>query len=78
MDLAVVNPGLVGCPSRFALSTERGKDSRLPPNCEGGKARTEAWSKSVSQERRLRRWVEEASVRMEILSLRRLFAIMAL
>lgn len=44
MDLAVVKPGLVGCcPSRLALSTDRGSDSRLPPNCDaGGSARTDA------------------------------------
>ena len=53
--------------------TERGRDSREPPNMEeGARARTEAL---VSRELRRRRLEEEASVRMEALSVRRLLAV---
>jgi hypothetical protein len=56
-----------------ALSTLRGSDSRLPPQRdEGARARTDA---SVSKERRRRRLEDDASVRMEALSVRRLFAV---
>lgn len=63
-------------PSTFALSTLKGRLSRLPPQSEdGASARTEA---SVSMDRRRRRLLEEASVRMEALSVRRLFAVAVL
>ena len=56
-----------------AESTLRGSDSRLPPQRdEGAMARTEA---SVSKERRRRRLDEDASVRIEALSVRRLLAV---
>ena len=57
----------------LALRILRGSDSRLPPNREdGASARTEA---SVSKERRRRRLEDEARVRMEALSVRRLLAV---
>lgn len=68
-------PGVVGpaTPSTVALRTLRGKDSRLPPKSEeGARARTEA---SVSKERRRRRLEEDARVRIEALSVRRLLAV---
>lgn len=68
-------PGVVGppVPSIVALSTLSGSDSRLPPNRDdGASARTEA---SVSRERRRRRLDEEARVKIEALSVRRLFAV---
>jgi hypothetical protein len=69
-------PGVVGPPtllSTVALRTLSGRDSRLPPKMEeGARARTEA---SVSRERRRRRLEEEARVRMEALSVRRLLAV---
>lgn len=68
-------PGVVGPapPSTVALRTLSGRDSRLPPNREdGARARTEA---SVSKERRRRRLEEDARVRMEALSVRRLLAV---
>src|SRR6478609_1109410 len=59
--------------SMLALRTLNGSDSRLPPHSdEGARARTEA---SVSKERRRRRLDEDASVRIEALSVRRLLAV---
>jgi hypothetical protein len=58
-----------------ALSTLRGRLSLLPPQSEdGARARIEA---SVSKEYRRRRFEEEARVRMEALSVRRLLAVAA-
>ena len=71
-------PGVVGMPvtSMFALRTLSGKLSRLPPHSdEGASALTEA---SVSKERRRRRLLEEARVRIDALSVRRLFAVAVL
>jgi hypothetical protein len=63
-------------PSTLALRTLSGRLSRLPPHREeGASARTEA---SVSRERRLRRLELDASVRIEALSVRRLFAVAVL
>ena len=60
-------------PSKLALSTLRGSDSRLPPHSDdGARARTDA---SVSKDRRRRRLDEEASVRIEALSVNRLLAV---
>lgn len=60
-------------PSMLALRTLNGSDSRLPPHSdEGARARTEA---SVSKDRRRRRLDEDASVRIEALSVRRLLAV---
>src|SRR6266498_273749 len=57
----------------FVLSRLRGRLSRLPPKIEeGASARTEAF---VSSEFRRLRLDEEASVRMEALSVSRLFAV---
>ena len=57
----------------LALSTLKGRDSRLPPKSdEGARARTEAL---VSRELRRRRLELEARVRMEALSVRRLLAV---
>lgn len=57
----------------FALSTERGSDSRLPEKSDdGANARTEA---SVSKDRRLLPRLEDASVRIDALSVNRLFAV---
>jgi hypothetical protein len=57
------------------LSTLRGRLSLLPPQSEdGARARTEA---SVSKECLRRRFEEEARVRIEALSVRRLFAVAA-
>jgi hypothetical protein len=57
----------------LALKTLSGKLSRLPPhNDDGASARTEA---SVSKDRRLRRFEDDASVRMDALSVRRLLAV---
>ena len=54
-------------------STERGRDSRLPPNIDAGaKAFMEAL---VSTEFRRRRFDEDARVRMEASSVRTLFAV---
>lgn len=59
--------------SMLALKTLRGKLSRLPPQRdEGARARTEA---SVSRDRRRRRLLDDASVRMDALSVRRLLAV---
>jgi hypothetical protein len=59
----------------FAESMESGRDSRLLPKREdGARARTEA---SVSRLCRRRRLDDEASVRMEALSVRMLFAVAA-
>jgi hypothetical protein len=56
-------------------STLNGSDSRLPPHTEdGARARTEAF---VSREARRRRLDEDASVRMDALSVRMLFAVAA-
>jgi hypothetical protein len=61
--------------SILAERTERGRDSReFPHTEEGAIARTEAF---VSRELRRRRFDEEASVRSDALSLRRLFAVAA-
>jgi hypothetical protein len=68
-------PGVVGPAASLtvALRTLSGRDSRLPPKRdEGARARTEA---SVSKERRRRRLEDDASVRMEALSVRRLLAV---
>jgi hypothetical protein len=55
------------------LRTLSGRLSRLPPNTDdGARARTEA---SVSMERRRRRFDDEASVRIEASSERRLLAV---
>ena len=56
------------------LRTLRGRDSRLPPKMDdGARARTEAF---VSRELRRRpAFEEEARVRMEALSVSRLFAV---
>ncbi len=60
-------------PSTFELRTLRGRLSRLPPQSDdGARARTEA---SVSMERRRRRLLDEASVKMEALSVKRLLAV---
>lgn len=57
----------------LALSTLRGRLSLLPPQTEeGAKARTEA---SVSIERRRRRLLDEAKVKVDALSVSRLFAV---
>jgi hypothetical protein len=54
-------------------STESGRDSRDPPKSEdGARARTDA---SVSMLRRRRRLEDEASVRIEALSVSRLLAV---
>jgi hypothetical protein len=66
----------LGGASMLALRTLRGRDSRLPPKREeGARARTEA---SVSMERRRRRLEDEARVRIEALSVRRLLAVAVL
>ena len=55
------------------LKTLRGRLSRLPPQSDdGARARTDA---SVSIERRRPRLLDEARVRMEALSVRRLLAV---
>jgi hypothetical protein len=60
-------------PSMFALNTLKGRDSRLPPhNDEGARARTDA---SVSKDRLRRRLDDDASVKMEALSVSRLLAV---
>lgn len=72
------NPGVGGIPpcSMLALRTLRGRLSRLPPQREdGANARTDA---SVSIERRRRRLLEEAKVRMDALSVNKLFAVAVL
>lgn len=57
----------------LALRTLSGSDSRLPPNSdEGARARTEAL---VSRELRQRRLLDEASVKIEALSVRILLAV---
>jgi len=62
--------------SMVALRTLRGRLSRLPPNREeGARARTEA---SVSIDRLRLRLEEDARVRIEALSVRRLFAVAVL
>jgi hypothetical protein len=69
-------PGVVGPPAVASIVAERtlsGSDSRLPPQSEeGAMARTDA---SVSKERRRRRWEDDARVRIEALSVRRLLAV---
>lgn len=63
-------------PSTLALRTLKGKLSRLPPQSEeGARARTDA---SVSIDRRRRRLLEDASVRMDALSVNKLFAVAVL
>jgi len=60
----------------FALKTLRGRLSRLPPNNEeGARARTEA---SVSIDLLLLLLEEDASVRIEALSVKRMFAVAVL
>jgi hypothetical protein len=62
--------------SIFALKTLNGRLSLLPPNNDdGANARTDA---SVSIDLRLRLFEEDASVRIEALSVRRLFAVAVL
>jgi hypothetical protein len=57
----------------FVLKRLRGRLSRLPPKIdEGARARTDAF---VSNEFRLRRLDEEARVRIEALSVSKLFAV---
>ena len=57
----------------LALSKLKGRLSLLPPHTEeGASARTEA---SVSIDRRRRRLLDDASVRIEALSVNRLFAV---
>ena len=57
----------------FALRILSGRLSLLPPHTEeGARARTEA---SVSMDRRRRLLLDEASVRIEALSVSRLFAV---
>jgi hypothetical protein len=75
MSAGVVDgPGAVLSPT-VPLSTLRGRLSLLPPQREdGARARTEA---SVSKECRRRRLDDEARVRMEALSVRRLLAVAA-
>lgn len=59
--------------SMLALSTLRGRLSRLPPQSDdGARARTDA---SVSIDRRRPRLLDDARVRMEALSVRRLLAV---
>ncbi len=61
-----VCPGWMTVPDK----TERGRDSRLPPNIEAGaRALIEAL---VSKELRLRRLDDEANVRIEASSVKRL------
>lgn len=61
--------------STLALRTLRGRLSRLPPhNEDGASARTDA---SVSNDLLRRRLLDDASVRMDALSVRRLFAVAA-
>lgn len=60
-------------PSILALRTLRGRLSRLPPQRDdGASAVTEA---SVSKDRRRRRLLDDASVSIEALSVRRLLAV---
>lgn len=60
----------------LALRTLSGRLSRLPPNNdEGARALTEA---SVSIDRRRRLFEEDARVKIEALSVRRLFAVAVL
>lgn len=62
--------------STLALRTLSGRDSRLPPNKEdGARARTEA---SVSIDRLLRRFEDDARVRIDALSVSRLLAVAVL
>jgi hypothetical protein len=77
LELLPCIPGVVGIVdvSILALSTLRGKLSRLPPQTEdGARALTEA---SVSIERRRRRLLEDARVKIEALSVRSPFAVAA-
>ena len=61
--------------SGFPDKTLSGSDSRLPPHTEdGAKARTDAL---VSTELRRRRFEEDASVKIEALSVSMLFAVAA-
>lgn len=74
-ELLPGTPGVVGMPpwSMLALRTLSGRLSRLPPQSdEGASARTDA---SVSMERRRRRLLDEASVKIEALSVKRLLAV---
>lgn len=69
---AFVTDALDASPT-FALSTLNGKLSRLPPNTDdGARARIEAL---VSREFRRRRFEDDARVRMEALSVKRLLAV---
>jgi len=66
----------VGTESTLELNTLRGRLSRLPPNNEdGARARTDA-SVSIDLLRRL--FEDDARVRIEALSVRRLFAVAVL
>jgi hypothetical protein len=72
---AGVGVAVYGSLSMFVESTESGRDSReLPHTEDGAMARTEAF---VSSEFRRRRLEEEASVRMDALSVSRLPAVAA-
>ena len=63
-------------PSIVALNTLNGRLSRLPPKTEdGAKARTDA---SVSIDRLRLRLEDEAKVKIDALSVRRLFAVAVL
>jgi len=62
--------------SKLPLSTDNGSDSRDPPKIDdGARARTDA---SVSKERRLRRFDDEASVMIDALSVHTPWAVAAL
>lgn len=64
-----LSPAILLPVSKFPDNTDSGSDSRDPPQSEdGARARTDA---SVSKERRRRLLDEEASVRIEALSVRR-------
>lgn len=69
-------PADVGTASTFALRMLSGRLSLLPPQSDdGARARTEA---SVSMERRRRRLLDDASVRIDALSVSRLLAVAVL
>jgi hypothetical protein len=72
----VLNVDVLDGSPTFALSTLRGRLSRLPPNTEdGARARTDAF---VSSEFLRRRFEDEARVRMDALSVRILLAVAVL
>lgn len=69
-------PADVGAASTLALRMLSGRLSLLPPHSDdGARARTEA---SVSMERRRRRLLDDASVRIDALSVSRLLAVAVL